>query len=345
MNQNLRKGFNMIIKSALAASLLAASLFSLSAQTQDLFRVTFRVNCLSIDASGQVGNSKLTEKDVIAHCVNSQGLSNRSLTKNYALVYNPAGNNLEVVRLSDGSLLCDVIEFQDVGVTSDSRQTDRFSFMFIPDQINSIGTAVITQKSPNNDSNRVSITGKVQFVLTGDISLGSTNTFVGTNATATTNGLSEAIAAVEGFATGATNIVISGTNVSTVIGTNVTAITNGAAADTNVAIIGTNVAGIIASNVTTIPTTNVITADANSVFSIGAPVLSGPATSAFGAAITPADTNSVTTIDTNSIATNAFSAITDTNLITTNAMTNLANVRICSGTFTASRRLTAGVTR
>src|SRR6266699_3354076 len=126
----------MTTKTSLAAFLLAASLCSLPAQTQDLFRVTFRANCLFLDASGQVGNSKLTEKDIIAHCVNSQGLSDRALTKNYALIYNPTANDLEVVRLSAGSLLCDVIQFQDVALTSDSRQTDQFAFMFIPDQSN-----------------------------------------------------------------------------------------------------------------------------------------------------------------------------------------------------------------
>jgi hypothetical protein len=340
----------MNIKTALAASLLAASLHSVCAQTQTLYRVTFKATCFTTDSSGQVANTKLTEKDIISHCIGSQGLSTHALARNYALAYDPSANLLRVVRLSDGALLCDVIQFQDVASTSDSRQTDQFAFMFVPDQTNSIGTAIITQKVLNNSNNNANISGKVQFVLTGDLVLGGTNALLGTNVSATTNGLSAAIAAVEAIGNGSTGTSPSGstnstgltaTNATSTTGTNVASITG-----TNVASIAdTNLASIISTNLTTVPGTTTTTSDSNTVFTIGTPAITFPPTSVFSTTNSVADTNTITSTDTNSIATNAFATVVDTNLVTTNSVgvTNLTNVRICSGAFTANRRLLVNV--
>ena len=359
----------MKIRTAFAASLLIGSLFNALAQTNTnvfqsngLFRATFRATCFATDASGQVASTKLTEKDIISRCVGASGLSTKSLTRTYALAYDPNANVLRVIRLSDGALLCDVIQFQDVAVTSDTRQSEQFTFMFVPDQTNSIGSAIITQKFRNNNNN-ADISGKVQFVLTDDMALGSTNATFGTNATATANGLAAEIAAVESVAAGNQNAGFStttnaiSTNVvttpvtNTVVGTNVAVIgTNNAIGTTN-----TNAVSVITSNIITEPnissTATTATTTSNTVFTIGTPVNSLPPTSLFSTTNSVADTNvntvltNTTITDTNAVATSPVSAITDTNAVNTSVTaTNLTNARICNGTFTANRRLLVNLT-
>jgi hypothetical protein len=342
----------MNIKQVMAACLVAASATAVSAQTQDLFRVAFKANCVATGANGLSRNSKITDKDIIARCISSNGVSSRALVRNYALVYNTSADSLQVVSAANGTLVCDVVQFQPVAFTSDPRQTDQFAFMFLPDQTTAFGSAVISQRNRNltgSANDRANITGKLQFVLTGDMALGGTNGPAATTGeAATTNGLIAQIEAATGLNISGTNgatptgtnaAVTTGTNVVSVPGTNV-----GSILGTNLTVIGTNILGSGGTNITTIPATNALSAPSNPVFSIGTPAINVPVTNTFAEIYAGVATNTVTGNETNLVSTNVLAGI-DTNafaavsaLAATN-LTNLVNVRICTGTFTAGRRV------
>lgn len=142
-------------------------------EAQDMFRIAFRVSCRSLNGNNTIRTTRITDRDIIARALGSNTVSNASLTRNFALIYNASSDSIQVVD-TNGVVITDVIQFQDGTSISDGRQSERFTFMFVPDQTNAVGTAVVSERTPRNGTNATtaSIRGQVQFVLTDDIVLG-----------------------------------------------------------------------------------------------------------------------------------------------------------------------------
>jgi putative membrane protein len=139
-----------------------------------LFRASFKAS------SQGVGNARerVRDRDVIANCLGRDSLS-ASDRKDYALVYNPAADSLQVVRAATGELVCDVLNFSGGTSTAGSRGSERLTYVYLPGQGESIGSAVITEKlsrsSNNGDIRRAKITGRLQFTLPAGVELGQHN--------------------------------------------------------------------------------------------------------------------------------------------------------------------------
>jgi hypothetical protein len=177
----------MTIKSTIIAFAAAAALQGAGAE--DTFRLNFRATCRALGPNERLDTTKLTERDIIAAAT---GVSN-SASKQFTLVYNASTDSIQVAD-TNGTVITDVILFQGGASTSDGRRSARQTFMFVPNQTNAIGSAVITERAPSssqNGTNRADINGIVQFALTDDMTLGQTNV-TGTNGLGTTgtNGLS-----------------------------------------------------------------------------------------------------------------------------------------------------------
>jgi len=176
----------MKIQNTIATLAAAAVLnaFALPAQvsTQELYTVKFKATCTPSDtANGR--SSKMTDRDLIEECVGT-GFSKKDLKRNFALVYNPSADSLQVVNRSDGSLVCDSLIFDGGTNAVAGNQLSRFVFVFSPNQPEAIGSAVITERSVGN-SGRARITGRIQFTRVAQ-------TGGGTNTTDSAAGASEA---------------------------------------------------------------------------------------------------------------------------------------------------------
>lgn len=164
----------MKISKTLAVLITAAALNSLGVQaqvsTQELYNVNFRAVCRPSDNSNRRA-SRMTDRDLIEQCV-GDGFSARELRRNYALVYNPASDSLQVVNRADGSLVCDALIFQGGNSVQTGNRLTRLTFVFSPNQTDAIGTAVITERPPRNSRRpRARINGKIQFtMLSGAVS-------------------------------------------------------------------------------------------------------------------------------------------------------------------------------
>src|SRR4051794_11019975 len=135
----------MKITKLCVAIVAAATLHSTVASAQIMFRTTLRANCRSLGSNGKLVTTHLTDRDIISQAVGgSTGTGTNSVTRNFALVYNPTSDSLQVVN-SAGTVISDVIQFQGGAFTSDSKQSVRLTFMFLPNETDSIGTAVITE--------------------------------------------------------------------------------------------------------------------------------------------------------------------------------------------------------
>jgi hypothetical protein len=155
------------------------------ATNQASFRVAFSATCLSFNSTrGRVVSTRFTERNIIAEAT---GLSpsDRAVNRDFALVYNPAEDSLQVVD-AQGNSVVDVIHFGGGAATGDARQTDRFTFMFFPGQTNEFGaetnvfgSALITERANRSTgsaaANRANITGRLQFTLNAGTPLGTTN--------------------------------------------------------------------------------------------------------------------------------------------------------------------------
>lgn len=188
----------MNIQRTIATLVSIAALHSVGAPAQDLFRATFSATCLSLNpTTGRIVTTQLTDRDIIAEAT---GISpkNYAALREFALVFNTTADSLQVVD-TNGTTIVDVIHFDGGTATTDGRQIDRLTYMFLPGQTNELGaetnvfgTALITERASRsgttNEVNRANITGRVQYVLTGTNVLGSTNVFtISTNSVSVTN--------------------------------------------------------------------------------------------------------------------------------------------------------------
>ncbi|GEM_PF-1560420 len=147
---------------ATLAAALALNALTLPAQvsTQELYTVKFRATCTPSD-TGKGKGSKMTERDLIQELVGT-GFTQKELKRNYALVYNPASDSLQVVSRTDGSLIGDVLIFDGGTNAIGGSQLSRFAFVFSPTQSEAIGSAVITERVAKSN-NRARISGRIQF--------------------------------------------------------------------------------------------------------------------------------------------------------------------------------------
>jgi putative membrane protein len=156
----------MKISKTLAVIVTAAALNSLNlpaqVSTQELYNVNFRAVCRPSDNSNRHA-SRMNNRDLIEQCV-GDGFTARELRRNYALVYNPATDSLQVVNRADGSFVCDALIFQGGNSVATDNRLTRLTFVFSPNQTDSIGTAVITERPVRNSNRpRARIRGRIQF--------------------------------------------------------------------------------------------------------------------------------------------------------------------------------------
>lgn len=156
------------ITSLIAVTVLSGLAAHAQVSTQELYAVKFRAVCKPSDkANGH--SSKMNESDLIKQYVGA-GFTAKELKHNYALVYNPATDSIQVVNSIDGSLVSDVFLFEGGTNAVAGNQLTRFTFVFAPNVSNAIGSAVITERTrtgqSGNNRNRARISGKIQFTLT-----------------------------------------------------------------------------------------------------------------------------------------------------------------------------------
>jgi len=296
----------MNLPKVLALLALITGFQSASMRADDLFRLTFQANCRSLDSLGLAVTSKISERSIVAQCLASNGVS-RSLLRHYALVYNATSDRLQVSDFN-GNILCDVIQFEGGAATSDTNRSDRFTFMFLPDQTTAFGSAFITERVPlvvnGTNTGHPRILGRVQFALTDDMALDG--------------------AALPSADSALPNAVVSSLLANSSSGLDITP------ADTNLLVTGTNSITPGATNgLALINPTNGIT----------------PSTPTNGfVSVIPSvtATNTSTVNQTNSSPTTAIAlGSSPGGFITVRSLvgTNLPNVRICSGFFSGGAPL------
>jgi len=159
----------MKMRKTIAALAAVATLSAIAVPAQDLFVVKF--NATGTPGNDGKGTVKITQKNLIEQCVGT-GFSDKEIKNNFALVYNSATDTIQVVNQADGSVVCDVFQFQGGTVTtanSGNNNNDklvRLTFVFIPDQADAVGSATITEKPAknlNSDKAKAAIQGKIQF--------------------------------------------------------------------------------------------------------------------------------------------------------------------------------------
>lgn len=150
----------MYLRKALI-TIMAGALIPILAPAQDLFRLSFHGHARSLNARGKVSTRPINTEDLIARCVGPNALGTNRL---YALVYNATSDSVQVVYATNGAFICEFFSFQGGITNSDRSLLDRFNFVFIPDETNAAGTAVI-RHSLRQRTDRISIQGEVQFVL------------------------------------------------------------------------------------------------------------------------------------------------------------------------------------
>lgn len=149
-----------MIATLAAAAVLNTLTLPAQVSTQELYTVKFRATCTPSDNANGRG-SKMTDRELIEECVGT-GLSRKELKRNYALVYNPATDSLQVVSRSDGSLVCEALIFEGGTNAVSGDRLSRFTFVFSPNQAEAIGSAVITERT-RGESGRARISGRLQF--------------------------------------------------------------------------------------------------------------------------------------------------------------------------------------
>jgi len=165
----------MKIDKAIAVIVAAMAFSAVAVQGQDVFRAKFKAKCQPADPSDKE-NKKMTDLDLIQQCVGT-GFTDKELKNNFEVVYNPTADSIQVVNESDGSLICDVFQFQPGTNILAENQLTRFVFVFVPGQAESVGTAIITEKPVNTNGGepKAKINGKIQFTTTEHFD-GTTNT-------------------------------------------------------------------------------------------------------------------------------------------------------------------------
>ena len=329
-------------------SLLSAVL-PLVAGAQDVFRLSFHGSGRFINPSGDLQTRRVTTDDLIARCVGEAGLAtnNQGTNRQFELVYNPAEDTVQVVNLTNGSFVCDVLQFQGGSSNVDRHHISRLAFVFIPEQNESVGSAILTDRIRNR-ADRLSLRGQIQFTLPS-LELGSsagaqftTAPISTTNGVGTTNNLGSG-SGPGGIGSGTnssvtTNLPVTSPIVATPppVGTNSTiVVTNNLSGAGNSGITNSLVVTPPLPGATTTSATNTTPGTAtNSVVTIGSSSAALPPTP-FG--LTSGATNSIVSQMPGLAA--PLASITTTNAAGTNALGDLTNGVICSGTFSVGRRI------
>jgi len=142
-------------------TLITGTVISTVCHAQDLFRMDFHGHARVLNSRGQVATKPIGARDLIATCVGTNALGTN---KDYALVYNPTSDSVQVVSATNGTLFCDLFQFQGGLTNSDGAHLDRFNFLFTPKETNAAGTAVI-RENMKHGTRRISIQGQIQFVM------------------------------------------------------------------------------------------------------------------------------------------------------------------------------------
>src|ERR1041385_5442068 len=159
----------MKMKQTLSVFAAIATLSATAVSAQDLFLVKFKAT--GTPGNNGTGSVKITEKNLIEQCVGT-GFSDQQIKQNFALVYNTASDTIQVVNQADGTPVCDVFQFQGGTITTVNQNNNnndklvRLTFVFVPDQADSVGSAVINEKpgkNLNSDKAKANIQGKIQF--------------------------------------------------------------------------------------------------------------------------------------------------------------------------------------
>ena len=345
------------------------------AGAENVFQLSFRGQARFLNDNGRIQTRRLTTDDLIARCVGEAGLgtNNHGTNRQFELVYNPAVDGVQVIDLTNGSFVCDVLQFQ-AGISNvANREKSRLAFVFVPDQNEAVGSAVISEKVRNGGSFR-SLHAQAQFALQ-NLELGSTagaqfttSPGVETNNTAT-NGLGSGGSNLGGSSSGSgansgssgTNSGTAGTNVTGVVPTNALPVTSPTVpvappVPTNSTLIVTNNlsggnAGITNSLILSPPalpgTSSTVSGGATNV--LGTDVTNGVISIGGSATNSPALPISPGLNTTNSLV--GFSAATGvptspevgsgaTGAAANEAGLSITNGVVCTGTFSTGRRIT-----
>jgi hypothetical protein len=129
---------------------------------QELFRLTFNGTARFVNARDRLAARRLTAQDLIARCV---GTNAYGTNRDFQLVYNAGSDSIQVVNATNGTLMCDVLQFEGGVSNDDGRRLERLAFVFVPEKSNAVGSAILLQRLPTRND-RVSMRGHAQFVLT-----------------------------------------------------------------------------------------------------------------------------------------------------------------------------------
>jgi hypothetical protein len=180
----IRKGFIAVL--ALTLPLWAGA--------QDIFKLSFHGTGRLLNESGMMQTRRVNTDDLIARCVGEAGLAtnNQGTNRHFELAYNAGEDSVQVVNLTNGSWVCDVLQFQGTISNVDGRQISRMAFVFIPEQNEAVGSAILTDRVRSRNNRRY-LHGQIQFALPS-LELGSAEgaqfsaaPISNTNAVGTTN--------------------------------------------------------------------------------------------------------------------------------------------------------------
>jgi hypothetical protein len=328
----------MLFKRSMVAALLSVSL-SFVGSAQDLFKLNFVGSQRFLNSRGMLATHKLTELDLIAHCV---GTNVPATNSSFELAYDASADSIDVVQ-TNGSVVCELWHLVTVVTNSDGHRLDRFVYLMSPDETNAVGSGIISQKIKNR-ADIYSISGRLQFFFGTDQGLEDTNSIIVTNIVVVTNTI--VVVATNGISGTNTNTIIAGTNSTTTNGTTGVAITTPttptapgglvltapAGANAATAISSNSVTGTISSNAVSttlgpppLPSLSTVIPSTHTV----APATLGTTKAELLSTNTPPVTNSV---DNSS----DFSA--------GQLPLNVSGVRMWYGTFSAGRRIISATT-
>jgi hypothetical protein len=180
IKQERKKEKVMKIVKTIAALLAVTALntIAVQAQTGNLFRAQVNLTC----KPPQNGKTRMNNQDFIRQCV-GDGFTKQEINQNFTLVYNVATDSIEVVNNSDGSLVCEVFQFQGGTNVIGNSQLNRLTFVFVPGNDTAVGSANLIEKSKAKHSSS-SITGKIQLSMSEP---GATNAVADVSAVVVTN--------------------------------------------------------------------------------------------------------------------------------------------------------------
>jgi hypothetical protein len=286
------------------------------AGAQDIFRLSFHGTGRLLNEFGMMQTRRVSTDDLIARCVGEAGLAtnNQGTNRQFELAYNAGEDSVQVVNLTNGSFVCDVLQFQGTISNVDGRQISRMAFVFIPEQNEAVGSAILTDRVRSRNNRRY-LHGQIQFALPS-LELGSAE---GAQFSAAPINNTNAVGTTNNAGPGGT-----GTNSSSGLGTN-----------TSITAPTVPVPPVVDTNPTLIVTNN-LAGSAGLTNSLLSPPLPG------STAVVATNTTSGNPSATNLVA----SPLADLNaLASPTALTNgaisssLTNAVLCSGTISVGKRI------